>query len=74
MTITAHRRTRDRNTFRRREATANARARGFGHHPQLDLTARHDADGVWRWLNVRPGDEVLTERQISELRPIRLAG
>ena len=70
----AMRRTIDRNTARRAEFAANARARGFGYHAQLDLQARHDADGVWRWIGVRPGDELLTERQISELTPIRLAG
>lgn len=67
-------RTRPRNERRRSEAATNASALGFGYHWQLQLIARHDADGVWRWLGVRPGDEVLTERQVSELVPDRMAG
>jgi hypothetical protein len=62
-------RTRNRNATRRRPQIDTR-----GKHERLGLRARLDADNVWRWIGVRPGDEVLTARQVSELVPDRMAG
>lgn len=64
-------RTRRRNDRRRVAALGAA---DLGWHQQLELVAHRGSDGVWRWLNVRPGDEVLTARQIAELAPYEQVG
>lgn len=39
----------------------------FAMHPPTGLVARQHPDGVWRFLNVPPADELLSSREIAQL-------
>jgi hypothetical protein len=77
-------RTRPRNATRRQRAQEEWEATNrrlaapvpdeLGWHNAYGLIARHDPDGVWRFLDARPGDEILTAAEIAQLVPYRLAG
>jgi hypothetical protein len=39
----------------------------FARHPGTGLVARHHGGGVWRFLSVQSGDELLTVAEVAEL-------
>lgn len=68
--MTAMQRTRPRNAARWIAAMTKAGATHW--LPQIELAARIDSDGKWRWIGANPCDEELYDYEVAKLVPLPL--